>query len=43
MLIVLFWLKVVFNEDGDRFFVIYVNYLIINKIVLVLIYGDEND
>jgi len=42
-LIALPWPKAVFNEDGDRLPATYANYLIINKTVLVPIYGDEND
>ncbi len=42
-LIALPWPKAVFNDDGDRFPATYANYLIINKTVLVPIYGDEHD
>ncbi|NOU49205.1 agmatine deiminase family protein [Pseudoalteromonas sp. JBTF-M23] len=37
------WPKAVYNKEGDRLPATYANYLIINRTVLVPVYGDKQD
>ncbi|MBD1584751.1 agmatine deiminase family protein [Pseudoalteromonas sp. S16_S37] len=37
------WPKAVYDDEGDRLPATYANYLIINRTVLVPVYGDEQD